>query len=244
MIPRHQKILFAVLLIATIGLGFLVWRLRRNDHDRLLRGEDSAPTKAPAVAPAETATLFVANDQDGSLSPEQFSLPLPADNSARAHALLNKLLEIYSAADSTHPVPASVPAVLNVFLMPQPGAPQDKNKSADSGPLLAVINLTAAFANNHPSGIEPEMLTLNSIGATLHANIPRIAEIRYLVDGEARPTLAGHADLTQTYLTAQFDEPGESSKSSPKSPSKNTHKPANPSTKSKTATRTRRKTRR
>lgn len=226
MIPRYQKILFAVLLLATIGMGLLVWKLRRNDHERLLRGEDTAPTKAPAVAPSETATIFVANDQDGSLSPEQFSLPLPADNSARAHALLAKLFEIYSAADSTHPVPESGPAVLNVFLMPQPSDAPQKNKISDSAPLLAVINLTGAFANNHPSGIEPEMLTLNSIGATLHANMPRIAELRYLVDGELRPTLAGHADLTQTYLTAQFDAPGEAPKPVARPAPKSSRQPA------------------
>ncbi len=210
MIPRYQKIIFAVLLIATLGMGFLVWKLRRNDHERLLRGEDSSPTKAPEVAPAETATLYVAGDDDGSLRPQQYSLPLPVDNSARAHALLQKLFEIYSASDSTHPVPGGSAAVLNVFLMPVPSDAQKKN--SDSAPLLAVINLTGAFANNHPSGIEPEMLTLNSICATIHANIPRIAQVRFLVDGELRPTLSGHADLTQTYLTAQFDAPTETLK--------------------------------
>lgn len=223
MIPRYQKIIFAVLLIATIGMGFLVWRLRRNDHERLLRGEDTSPTKAPEIAPAETATLIVAGDDDGSLRPQQYSLPLPADNSARAHALLQKLFEIYSASDSTHPIPAGSTAVLNVFLMPVPG---EAHKNSDTTPLLAVINLTGAFANNHPSGIEPEMLTLNSICATLHANIPRITEVRFLVDGEQRPTLSGHADLTQTYLTAQFDAPGDTSGKTPKPAPKKAAKPA------------------
>ena len=225
MIPRYQKIIFAVLLIATLGMGFLVWRLRRNDHERLLRGEDTSPTKAPEIAPAETATLYVAGDDDGSLRPQQYSLPLPVDNSARAHALLQKLFEIYSASDSTHPVPSGSAAVLNVFLMPVPG---ETHKNSDTAPLLAVINLTGAFANNHPSGIEPEMLTLNSICATIHANIPRIAQVRFLVDGEQRPTLSGHADLTQTYLTAQFDAPGDQSSKAPKPRTKPAPKPVKP----------------
>lgn len=241
MIPRYQKILFVILLLATIGMGFLVWKLRRNDHERLLRGEDTAPTRAPEVAPAETATLYVASDDDGSLRPQEFSLPLPADNSARAHALLAKLFEIYSTADSTHPIPGGGAAVLNVFLMPEPGDAQSKNKNPDSGTLLAVINLTGSFANNHPSGIEPEMLTLNSICATLHANIPRIAEVRFLVDGEERPTLAGHADLTQTYLTAQFDQPSEAPRPASKPAGKKTNKPA---ANSKPSQRSRKKVRR
>jgi len=71
-----------------------------------------------------------------------------------------------------------------------------------NGPELAVVNLTGAFAASHPSGIETETLTLLSICATLHANLPRITEVRFLVDGQPRATLAGHADLTRTYLTA------------------------------------------
>jgi hypothetical protein len=31
--------------------------------------------------------------------------------------------------------------------------------------------------------------------------LPTVKEVRFLVDGVERPTLAGHADLTRTYLT-------------------------------------------
>ena len=47
------------------------------------------------------------------------------------------------------------------------------------------------------------MLTVLSICATLHANLPAITQVRFLVDGAKRNTLAGHADLTRTYLTAE-----------------------------------------
>jgi hypothetical protein len=66
-----------------------------------------------------------------------------------------------------------------------------------------VVNLTAAFAASHPSGIETETLTLLSICGTLHANLPRVTQVRFLVDGKVRSTLAGHADLTRTYLAAE-----------------------------------------
>ena len=73
--------------------------------------------------------------------------------------------------------------------------------------MLAVVNLTGSFAGGHPSGIEAETLTLRSICATLNANLPRIEQVRFLVDGQPRPTLAGHADLTRTYLAGPT-EPG------------------------------------
>ena len=69
--------------------------------------------------------------------------------------------------------------------------------------MLAVVNVAGGFADSHPAGIEAETLTIESFCQTLHANLPEISEVRFLVDGEQRDTLAGHADLTRTYLTAQ-----------------------------------------
>lgn len=198
MIPRYQKILFAVLLIAALVMGGVLWRLRERAHERLLAGEDSAPTKAPEVAPTEQATLVIANDADGSLLMQARSLPLPADPSARARVLLGDLLDLYAAPDAAHPVSGGAAGVAQVFLMPVPNA----KRSDDSGDELAVVNLTSNFIASHPSGIETEMLTVLSICATLRANLPHVTEVRFLVDGQQRPNLAGHADLTRTYLTA------------------------------------------
>ena len=198
MIPRYQKILLVALLIASLGMGFKLWQLRERAHKRLLAGETTAPTKAPDVAPAEQATLIAANDLDNSLVPQVHSLPLPADPGARARAVLGKLLDLYAASDATHPVSGGAASVAQVFLLPVPGS---KTTQA-SGDQLAVVNLTGSFAASHPSGLEAESLTVLSICATIHANLPNVTEVRFLVDGQQRPTLAGHADLTRTYLTA------------------------------------------
>jgi len=54
---------------------------------------------------------------------------------------------------------------------------------------------------------------LLSLISTLHANIPDITEVRFLVDGEPRTTLAGHADLMRSYLASSSGfpsvDPGE-----------------------------------
>jgi Sporulation and spore germination len=198
-IPRYQKILFIVLLIASVAMGVFLWQLRERAHKRLLAGEASAPTQAPEVAPAERATLVAANDLDNSLVPQVHSLPLPADPGARARAVLGRLLDLYASPEATHPVPGGATSIAQVFLLPAPGDFQTK----DPGAQLAVVNLTGNFAAGHPSGLQTESLTLDSICATLHANLPRVVEVRFLVDGQQRATLAGHADLTRTYLTSE-----------------------------------------
>jgi len=194
-IPRYQKILFAILLIASLGMGFKLWQLRDRAHKRLLTGESSAPTAAPVVTPAEQATLVAADDMDNSLVSQVHTLPLPADPGSRARAILGRLLDLYAAPRATHPVPGGAASVAQVFLLPVPYA---KNKTGQ----LAVVDLTGTFAASHPSGLETESLTVLSICATLHANLPAVTEVRFLVDGQPRPTLAGHADLTRTYLTS------------------------------------------
>jgi hypothetical protein len=192
-------IVFGVLLVVSIGMAVLLVRQFEKAHEQLLKGTDAAPTTAPEVAPAETATLVVANDMDGTLVTEAQSLPLPRDAEARARAVLSKLLEIYAADGAMHPVTAAPRSVLQVFLLPVPGAALKEKSSGHAGE-LAVVNFAGDFANGHPSGILAETLTVESICATLHANLPQVTEVRFLVDGQPRATLAGHADLTRTYL--------------------------------------------
>jgi hypothetical protein len=194
-IPRYQKVLFVILLIAALGMGFKLWQLRDRAHKRLLTGQTVAPTAAPVVAPAEQATLVVANDLDNSLVPQVHSLPLPADPGARARSVLGKLLDLYAAPESTHEIPGGAASVDQVFIVPAHGA--------KDGSEVAVVNLTGTFAASHPAGLEAESLTVLSICATLRANFPNITQVRFLVDGVERPTLAGHADLTRTYLTSE-----------------------------------------
>ncbi len=199
MIPRHQTVLFIILLLASVIMGAVLWNQLRRAHERLLRGEDAAPTQAPLVAPTEQATLMVANDADNSIAPRILTLPLPQNPQARARAVLGKLFDLYAAPDAAHPVPGGANAIAQVFLVP---IAEDSGKASPTAPQLAVVSLTSAFAAGHPSGLETETLTIRSVCATLNANLPRVSEVRFLVDGQTRATLAGHADLTRTYLAA------------------------------------------
>jgi hypothetical protein len=224
MIPRHQTILFIVLLASSALMAVVLWQLRERAHQRLLSGQDSSPAVAPAVAPAEPATLLVAHDDDGSLLTQLQSLPLPQDPGGRARAILGKLLDLYAAPGSAHPVPGGASSIAQVFLLPAQTSATTGNNAASlpaqsapatsgrkahgppapalppDGPQLAVVNLTGAFVASHPSGLETESLTVLSICGTLHANLPRVTQVRFLVDGQTRANLAGHADLTRTYL--------------------------------------------
>ena len=207
MIPRYQTVLFVILLVASLAMGGFLWHLRNRAHERMLAGQDSAPTQAPQVAPTEQATLMVANDQENSLMTQVLSLPLPPSPNARAQVILGKLFELYAMPDAAHPVPGGAAGIAQVFLMPAssgdpPARSAPDSQDAKSAKQLAVVNLTSSFASGHPSGLETETLTVLSICSTLHANIPNVTQVRFLVDGQPRASLAGHADLMRTYLAA------------------------------------------
>ena len=213
MIPRHQRYLFWALAAGIfLALAFLLHGCRQAEK-RLATPQDETPISAPTSAGNENVTLDLASDADGTIIPEDRPVALPAEASTRARALLEHLLAQYTLPGSAHPLPSG-PAVDDVFLLSLPleqpaqtPSISRKNtpKSNQNTPLygeygqIAVINLHGAFADNHPSGVEVEALTLDSIIGTLHANLPQVSQIRFVVDGRPRDTLAGHADLTRTY---------------------------------------------
>src|SRR5258708_31482849 len=73
-------------------------------------------------------------------------------------------------------------------------------------PGLAVIDVNAAFADGHRSGVLSEELTVASLIQTLSANLPGILKVKILVEGKERQTLAGHADLSSFYDVAAVNQ--------------------------------------
>jgi hypothetical protein len=120
---------------------------------------------------------------DGSLMAVAVDLPLPKDPTLRAKQVLNTLL--------AGPVDAELrtlppDAVLLAFYMLQDGT--------------AIADFSEALATATPSGIESEQMAVDSITRTLEANVPQVRWLKILIHGQEVDTLAGHLDLTRTFL--------------------------------------------
>jgi hypothetical protein len=217
-IPRYQRILFWSLIGGIVAMTLVLLRGCEQARERLTRHRDETPLAAPVITPTETVTLLLAGDLDGSITPFERDIALPAEPTSRARALLTRLIVEYSAKDSTHPL-ESGPAIDDVFLLdlplrppkptatatdakPAPVSKPEPGTAESSSSQLAIVNLHGTFADHHPSGVETESLTIQSILATLHANFPHIQQVRFLVDGQPRETLNGHADLLRAYPIA------------------------------------------
>jgi hypothetical protein len=222
MIQRRERIVFWCLVVGILAMAAWLFYERHAGRQRIEQLADATPLDAPTATP-ESVTLDLANDADGSITATDRSIALPAESTARARALIEHLIAEYALPGSPHPLTSGA-AVNEVFLVPLPIVGHTVDNSPGSGtsaehqatvPVpsvespdtpaaapggeLAVIDLRGSFVNNHPSGVEVESLTLLSIIGTLHANLPLIEQVRFLVDGQSRETLAGHADLLRTY---------------------------------------------
>ena len=207
MIPRYQRIAFYTLSALIILMAAITIRARQKAHDRITAATDALPYIEPVNAQIESVTLDLANDKDDTIFSAIRDAALPQEPSMRARALINRLFAEYALPNALHPIhsaqasQAAQPTqfVDDVFLLKLPIGPQAAASTFTPKGLLAVVNLHGAFVDTHPSGVAIENLTIQSIIGTLHANLPEITTVRFLVDGQPRETLAGHADLAHTY---------------------------------------------
>ena len=182
MIPRSLLITVAVMVVVVVAMGTYVRRMRRQASE-IRSAADLQPVAPPPSGPTETVTLYIADDAAATLRAQSAQIPLPGGRQQRAEELLRALLRIYQQPGARHPL-APAADIRSIYLV-APGA--------------AVIDLNTAFADQHRSGILDEQLTVNSLVETLAVNVPGVSRVRILVEGNARETLAGHADLTDFF---------------------------------------------
>ncbi len=196
MIPRYQRIAFWTLAGCILLMSLFLIRGCEQAHKRMTAVDDAAPIAPPTNTASEEVTLYLASDADVSISTASRQLALPQEPTVRARALLGTLLAEYALPASTHPLPGG-PAIDDVFFLGAPGAPSSEFSTVSTQ--VAVVNLHGAFVSSHPSGIAAEELTIQSIVGSLHGAFAELTQVRFLVDGQPRDTLAGHADLLRSY---------------------------------------------
>lgn len=188
---RRIALMLTLLLLVAAGLGIYAWRWHKKvaiEEQRLTEQQQSAAP--PANGPTAAITLYLASDASATLEKKQISIPLPAERSEQARAILRALFGNYLQAGSGHTIGAGAD-VRDVYLL---------NDGS------AVVDTNAAFSDAHPAGVLAEELTVTSIVATLNANDPKITRVKIIVNGAERDTLAGHADLRRFYAAGNMGQ--------------------------------------
>lgn len=187
MIPRNLVISIVIMLAVLGGLGLYGLHLRRQAAELLKTEADTKPVAPPVSGPTEQITILTPDDDHAVLVRRQVAAALPSEPTLRAREVVHVLITQWQEKNSTHPM-ASGADVKEVFLL-------DDNKTA-------IVDVNGAFADQHRSGVLVEELTLVSLARTLGANLSGLQQVKVIVDGRERETLAGHADLTGFYSTS------------------------------------------
>jgi hypothetical protein len=186
--PRHIKIGLIVLAIGfTISLGFfvdVVGRIRSMVNNEKETTENPftppvAPLFKPEDPPMPVKIFYPTRDGSILLSTEEQTIFQSAELVNRAKQILQKLQE--------GPVSAAL----------APALPKDAKVEeifiADNG--TAFIDFTSTIATNHPGGILNEQATIYAIVNSLTYNLPQIQDVKILIGGTEKETLAGHVLL-------------------------------------------------
>ncbi|HEY6250682.1 MAG TPA: GerMN domain-containing protein [Candidatus Angelobacter sp.] len=186
MIPRHFQIMIALLLAAILVSGVYIIKLKHREQAKSLQGLEERPVGPPPSGKQEHIQVLVAYDEDRALRWRDATVSLPQQRNLRAREVLRALLTQYLQDPSPHPLGKGADIKDVYFINPE----------------TAVVDTSAQFADRHPSGVLLEEMTICSLIETLNANVPGIARIKFIVDGQERETLAGHADLMSFYQSS------------------------------------------
>ncbi len=178
-----------MVLAAAIVFPILRSRMKRaaklqQQSEEQARRELTQPIAINPGDPRVKTKLFWASDSnDSTLAPVTVDLPLSNDPVLRAKQVLNTLLAGPVDAELRTLPPEAV--LLAFYLLPDG---------------TAIADFSEAMATSVPSGIVSEQLAVNSITRTLEANVPQVRRMKILIHGQEVETLAGHLDLTGTFV--------------------------------------------
>jgi Sporulation and spore germination len=191
--PRWRSWLIGMLVLAVLIAGGYFSVLKRHLRQSAqvapksaeqVRRELTAPTAGSSGEPMGKAKLFWSSGAgDGSLMPVTVDLPLPKDPVIRGKQVLNTLLAGPVDAELRTLPPDAV--LLAFYVLPDG---------------TAIADFSEALATATPSGIESEQMAVDSITKTLEANVAQVRWLKILIHGQEVDTLAGHLDLTRTFL--------------------------------------------
>jgi hypothetical protein len=182
--------LFLAVIIAAVYFPILRHRIQldakiRQQSEQQARRELAESLPVNPGEPKVKATLFWSSGVNESLVPVTVELPLSSDPVLRAKQVLNTLLAgPVDAEMRTLPTDA---VLLAFYLLPDG---------------TGITDFSEALATSTPSGIESEKMAVDSISRTLEANVPQVRRLKILIHGQEVDTLAGHLDLTGSFLVS------------------------------------------
>ena len=216
---RVRLLIGLALAVMAAAIYFPILRRRVQRAARLQQqSEEQARRELTLTLPAnpgqprvKTKLFWASSTEDGVLAPTTADLPLSDDPVLRAKQVLNTLLA--GPVDTELRTLPPDAALLEFYLLPDG---------------TAITDFSEALATSTPSGIQSEQLAVDSIARTLEADVPQVQRMKVLIHGQEMETLAGHLDLTGTFVVNTNPAPTPTSQPSAASTPAADRAPAEP----------------
>ena len=185
---RQIKISLIVMGIGlAVALGFFVdvvgrvQSLMKNDKETEENPfkPPTQPLYSPTDPPLSVKIFFPAVDGDVLLTAEDEMIFKSAELGNRARQILQKLQEGPQSEKMSPSFPKDT-KLQDLFISEQG---------------IAFVDFSNAIAANHPGGVRNELATIYSIVDSLTYNLPEIKQVKILIGGVEKETLAGHCVL-------------------------------------------------
>jgi germination protein M len=187
--PRHIKIGLIVLGVGfAVAFGFFVnivgrvQSMMKNDRAETEENPFKPPTQplyAPTDPPMNVKLFFPPESGDTLLLAQDDTIFKSGEVANRVKQILQKLQD-GPHKDGLFPSMPKDTKVQDVFISEQG---------------TAFVDFSNTIATNHPGGVLSEMATIYSIVDSLTYNVPEIKEVKILIGGIEKETLAGHCVL-------------------------------------------------
>ncbi len=186
---RYRTLVIALILLVSTGtIGYYLYRLERSRRSQLSEVETkkldpTASALSQAGGKNRTVSLFLyrsapISSNDGFLVREQRNIVEANDLALNAHQI------VAEALNGGAGLPSGI-QLRRVYIL-------------EDG--TAVVDLSAALAQELQGGVASEFGMIMSITRSLRSNLSQVKRVRFLVEGESRPTLAGHVSIQDAFM--------------------------------------------
>ena len=168
----------------------LAAKMQQQSADQARRELAQPVPVSPGDVKVKARLFWASGNSDGTLAETMVELPLSNEPALRAKQVLNTLLAGPVDVEMRTLPPDA--ALLAFYILPNG---------------TAVADFSEALGTAIPSGIQSEQLAVDSITRTLEANVPQVQRLKILIHGQEVDTLAGHLDLTGTFIVTTKPAP-------------------------------------
>jgi hypothetical protein len=177
--PTIYLVLIGGAILVAIGMGWYV--AHRSPEPGASAPSPAGDEGAPAFERRQVY-LYFGDSQGRYLKAEARGVEQPADKAAFCRQLLSALFD--------------GPRKGGVSVLPRGIKIRALHITGDG---VAYLDLESGAFDNHPGGVESELLSIYAIVNTLVLNVDGVDSVQFLIGGKEAATLAGHVDLSQPF---------------------------------------------